>query len=794
MHMLWTRALQVKSTCRCPSCVNPRQALARRVNTAPPPRRLLRPGDLFTAFFSTTVFVAAAADARYKQFRREELDGVLLLAKEDLRALDEDQVRRLQALGLSTNQTAGQPPTNIAEGDATSQSTQSRGAFGQQLWERDEGLRNEELPGLSESRPNSLQNSYALPTEVSQQTSYLEHAPQVGSDVSTCDVVRAQLSATCDPISQSKREPPLQSRGELESIQVQSQENQKPMQIKKQTNQSKRYARTRFHAEIDSAVPSQDALSKILLDSQPIDPCVGRSTEAAWSSRSTPSLSQRHLLQAQNAVAILIHRIILSRIHHTDVFPVLMPNGHTQEYTCADEDWIVSAIRELSQTRRGIISSAKKDSHMVYDMQPLSFPVYNHGGADRRSEQLDGTARQEDELLQLLAQPLQIDELLSRLCSTLARQIFAPNIHIFNILLIKLTERHIPNIAKYVIDAMEQTHVIQNEITHTAVLNAHADAGNSSKFIDHLDNMDGLKGRGYLPAKGPQVIARRSPESIVVAYEPHKQALAEFELPEAKVMNFKVPRTQDMYEAIIGGLLGFSRLERALEEYSRMIRSGFQPTVQLYQSFLKYCVKVKAWKIGWNIWLQLCNDVHAVTPVLCYWMLQLCASCGRTREFETISSSAEMHGIVSVPLDIAHFQWTEGEFEQTLKYSNSVQRLQRHTPIPSWDAEPPREAKFDITWPANLYTLVQEQFSTLISWKKDMVGYCLNEEGHDLVIKFHKRSKRPGQWLTIDHHSGRVEFVHQGKWSQREVFDHRKEISRVRPGRRHPVRQRYESV
>jgi hypothetical protein len=80
MQVLWSRAAQAGSSCRCSSCLHAATTIARRTTTAASKRRL-RFSDLFTACYSTILATAAFADARAKEDRRKEWDRVIAEAR-----------------------------------------------------------------------------------------------------------------------------------------------------------------------------------------------------------------------------------------------------------------------------------------------------------------------------------------------------------------------------------------------------------------------------------------------------------------------------------------------------------------------------------------------------------------------------------------------------------------------------------------------------------------------------------------------------------------------------------------
>ncbi|KAI9866853.1 MAG: hypothetical protein M1813_000795 [Trichoglossum hirsutum] len=83
----------MRSSCRCTSCLSVTTAVARRATTATP-RRSLKAGDAFTAFYSAIFATAAVLDAKIKEDRRNDLDRMIGDTKGDLRKIGETAIRR----------------------------------------------------------------------------------------------------------------------------------------------------------------------------------------------------------------------------------------------------------------------------------------------------------------------------------------------------------------------------------------------------------------------------------------------------------------------------------------------------------------------------------------------------------------------------------------------------------------------------------------------------------------------------------------------------------------------------
>lgn len=128
---LWTRALQARSTCKCPSCLPMRGAVVRRATTTTP--RQFKFGEVLTVFYTSVLATAAVLDTSWKDVQRKELDRAISEAQTEVKMAEENQRQRLLALGipfshqseptlqedemkLSLEKLFGQPNTNETTG------------------------------------------------------------------------------------------------------------------------------------------------------------------------------------------------------------------------------------------------------------------------------------------------------------------------------------------------------------------------------------------------------------------------------------------------------------------------------------------------------------------------------------------------------------------------------------------------------------------------------------------------------------------------------------------------------
>ena len=102
MRTLWHRAAQIRSTCNCSLCYSATPALSRRTTSGSVKRRI-RFNDVFTVFYSSILASAAIADVGWKEAKTKNWQKLIEEARNDLRALEDQQQERLAAVSKLEN-------------------------------------------------------------------------------------------------------------------------------------------------------------------------------------------------------------------------------------------------------------------------------------------------------------------------------------------------------------------------------------------------------------------------------------------------------------------------------------------------------------------------------------------------------------------------------------------------------------------------------------------------------------------------------------------------------------------
>ena len=108
MRTLWHRAAQTRSTCKCTLCHSATPALSRHTTSANVKRRI-RFNDVFTVFYSSILASAAIADVRWKEAKTKNWHKLIEEARNDLKALGDQQQRRLAAISTPEDSAAPIP-------------------------------------------------------------------------------------------------------------------------------------------------------------------------------------------------------------------------------------------------------------------------------------------------------------------------------------------------------------------------------------------------------------------------------------------------------------------------------------------------------------------------------------------------------------------------------------------------------------------------------------------------------------------------------------------------------------
>ncbi|KAL9113985.1 MAG: hypothetical protein Q9187_007544, partial [Circinaria calcarea] len=553
--------------------------ISRRATTAAAKRRL-RFGDAFTFFYSSILATAAVTDAKRKDDKIKDWDRAIGEAKEELKAIEAEQERRLQALSKPNKLDClgdwkkTEPWETVF--DWAGHQNQARAALG---YGKLQGIHASVLNGLSPANLGKLCRNGGIMEAV-------EGRPEqdVGKETST--------------------------RG--------------PLSTKKRKTIELSTAKMIFR----------------LLQS-----CKGTPPNSA-----TLNSSERLMQQA------------------------LMRNRDQLRSKLAEMEDRLSQLRRLDA-----------HSESLHNLESPRLPVY--------SEDISTTAESSPSLNATLETLLGLNQreiydihaLVTKICYNLLVSTTPPNVHTYNMLIIRLCHLHQLKMASIVLDSMRECHIRPNEATVAATLRYHTFANDRVGFRAYVNRMQGKGGGLHLAnpltpitsVNQTRYVAERAGiihYNVSPGTSTHRTGNA-LSSTQMKIIE-KAPRNQDVFSALIIGSLKLFGLDAAMPHYLDMVRCGWDTDTQILAALLKHCSYTKNWLFGQKIWQEIQRLASSATEIAYFWMLRLCLICRREEEFESVLRD----GIESNVLDSSLTQISFSVSRKSLKIvmSKGSKRRREH--------------------------------------------------------------------------------------------------------------------
>ena len=751
MQTLWSRSLQARSTCRCPSCQSPLTGVTRRIKTAPA-RRRLQFGNTITYFYSSIIATAAYADARWKIAKREALDNAISEVKADLKAREEDQQRRLEALlepaweevphtqtlrktqtiedldfqrvasirqRKGSNLPAAQLPLAKRQGWPRFPPESLELSHGQKHW--DDVVEDSHEQSTNKVTVRNVESSgRALVHDMEPQS------PQVAATGSETNVGWEYGHAMVyGPYQADVRKAKEIQAHHNPSAASATDTKDMPLHPAPQDNE----------AQKSSLI--QDETYKLLIGSRDINR--GRKAEEVWVEHTAPLLNDRTRMLHETTTAKLVYTLLLLYLDSSgclrgtwpNVISLAMPNQESVCLSTKHKEELSRKICEL-EARRKFIVGLRHNPDILKLVAPLPFPNYEQTQMSERKAEANQSAHQNDMLREIFCQKTSPGILFSKLCSTLLAQKSAPNIHSYNLLIILLSHFQLYPAAMAVIDAMFEARLKQNEVTFAAVLNCYHYAKEQRKFWSYVDRMNCEKDVGINCHKlVSQDLRAAHPDHFVESH--HTRNVFHRSDPSKandKLLFMKAAKNMETYEAIIVGWLGIGNLKKAMAEYAGLLRGGFRVSARILEAFLRYSVRIREWEVGVAIWEQL-KVIHRPLPVMTYyWMLQLCQLCQKPKDFETVLRDGLQHGVLQKRLTMEDFDLSDSAFKTLLNRSFASRRLEQNVFVPG--LKPRNELLLVDESPEqlpNLYLMVAIKYLDLLEAKKEEQGWYHDQDG-----------------------------------------------------------------
>ncbi|MCJ1282896.1 hypothetical protein MMC26_002222 [Xylographa opegraphella] len=655
MQTIWSRAIQTKSTCRCPSCLTTPFAVARRPNTVAASRSL-RYGDIATFFYSSVLATAAIADAERKDARRKKLDTSIAEAVEELKALELEQQTRLQNLHNA------QREIRLFERQYEGQIQSLREAVGRTHGAQQDKFLEKTLKSLEANKLSSLSALDAAGESLS----------DTGGALGTTDVT-TEIPNHGDKIIT------LASKHEDNSVVAPSEVSRRVKGIPEES------VTKNTTQDLDEGSPprmtslAESASESVLYEDSSMDFTKSRQSTYVWSFQSwLGPIPDFKISVMSTSIAKLIYRLLLMSLDGAGPEGLVLNVGGTP--------WILSPqhrpelhMRIMEMTER--LRTLKKASVDINSITPLPFPQYsNHAGHRTSTDFLHKALRNS------LAETSSIYELLPKICYEFLVSNTPPSIRTFNMLIVRLCYLQHYGVASAIIDALFECKLRHNEITTAAIL----------RFYDYTKNFDGFRGYvAMMNAEGDRgLITLSSVPQITRANKNHFVNHTESRSRKHSILSHKghprretryiekAPRNRDTYMALISGWLSFSDLRSALTEYVTMIRSGWEPDHVILTTLLSYCALKKDFDWGFEVWREIVETHERPDAAAYYWMLHLCAQVNGSKMFDTVLQHGADRGIIPADIHVEAFSVPVDHLEGE---NRLLQMIQEHIRIPGLD-------------------------------------------------------------------------------------------------------------
>ncbi|MCJ1332566.1 hypothetical protein MMC10_009259 [Thelotrema lepadinum] len=712
MQTIWPRTLQLKSSCNCQLCIPSRQVLSGRLNS-PPVRRKLQLGNcLTTACYTSILGGALCFDARRKQVKREALDQAIASVKSEVVDLHEDQQKRLEAIGYG----AEEDPEELVRRKAAPKDFHGHTLDLIRAFQRPGGDNNgQQLPvpasNLSTDR-QPVQNGLHRFGQSGQEGHGI--VPSPGSDKE--GIPRIRSSDEGRMAWTLAREHAIAKSSQATS--------QNPREVMKQAHG--------IHDGLSEDSASRSNMYRLALGSS--GHFLGRCSEDVWNSPETPFLPNRNRMQREAAIARLVYKLALSYLTAPEVeegvwpktISLGLPNGNAIKLTNSSRSELERKIDDLTHRIR-VLNGLRTNLHAVSSIENLSSPSYQTFDEHDRQAEASYVAVQNDSLRDVFTQSSCPSTLFSELCSTLYCQAYAPNIHTYNLLIIRLCHAQFFTAAEHVIEALFNSGINQNEVTFAAILNCYIYASDPAGFRAYLNRMDCVSGSSVRVSFGNN---EESDTLISGLCLPHKRDVhltgTTPDSGDVIMYSEKAKRNAEVFEATILGWLDIGNLRKAMLECSSMLSSGIPPSQPIYESLLQCCVKTADLELGKMVWERVTQTSEPVRIMTYYWMLQLCVLCQDPEYFEQVLQHGLYHQVLTARLLYSEFDLSTERRKRLRFRAFAIRRLEQNVAVPGCPEPAFLRESQNLPQLPNLYLMVLTKLLILAEAKRTELGWFVD--------------------------------------------------------------------
>ena len=601
MQSVWSRIAQTRCICNCPACVTNTGALTARRTTAAVARSRIRTGDVFTVFASSLAATATILDSSKKDARREQWEQVIGEARAAVQATEVEQQNRLAQLSHLTREDAY-------------------------------GLKEESEPksAYGHLRENCLSLDKTLEESDREADTWVK--------VFQWAAQNRETRALCG--FQDWRGPSLTLLRQLSSEQIQQLLSNRSVlrafyggsdreDLIDETVEYSLSAKKLRTLEWSTAKLVLNLLShtKSLPDGQDADERVTRGSD--HDTNQTQSYNHQEKGSDELATAHVGCALSSSNVSPNSMPDVAVSRQLLTARTLTDRLKYIE--KRLDMLEEGPLD-ARSQTYEEF-MQPIA-PRY-HKNPPNSSKQLNFSLSY---LLRKLSREGDQSPIMSKICQNLLAAKTPPNIHTFNMLLVRFCQLEDRDMIHAVLESLRECHMRPNELTHSLLLRYYTASNNVLGFTKYLLLMNGYSGGLSLAA----------PDQKIPSF-----ALDRYRFvggPRLKTV-VKARLNSEVYEALIIGTLRFYGARSAMKYFRDMINEGWQASTAMLASILESCCEQLQWEDGLCVWRQLIASTttdsllgHAFESVLL-----LCKMCKQDLAFDHILQDGIDRGVPLTP-------------------------------------------------------------------------------------------------------------------------------------------------
>ena len=271
------------------------------------------------------------------------------------------------------------------------------------------------------------------------------------------------------------------------------------------------------------------------------------------------------------------------------------------------------------------------------------------------------------------------DTILAKVCYNLLMSTTPPNVHTYNMLLVKFCHLEERDLVFTVLTSMRESHVRPNEVTHSTTLKFFTLVENRPAFAKYIRLMEGLDQSLAVAHPGTKRI--RITAGRYRFPEDYKSRTAQFargkngapvsvecdlDTPRQTKIFEKARMNVEVYGALIHGALQLFGMEQAMQFYRAMICEGWHPNRMILISILRHCCYKEDWPSGVVVWQEMQKLARGANEKAYVWMLRLCRRCHQQTAFEEVLSEGTRRGLL--PWTV----WKLGDQIQTAEVNSLI--------------------------------------------------------------------------------------------------------------------------